>query len=227
MTVPGEGEKRFSRNATPFAHPSDFSRERHREAIHAKARRFLGKYMKPGSTGAELGVFWAHFADIIADEFAPKKLYLVDPYDRLHGANYPDWGRYTNFGKLTTAETEAKAREIEARHPGKVELRKETAVEFLAGMPDGHFDWLYLDAGHTKAEVKRDLMAAWPKMKPGGYLIGDDYFLFDADLHHTGVIHAVNEFVEEHDLELMFEDHNQYMIRRPKTGGKQGEDDAS
>jgi predicted O-methyltransferase YrrM len=199
-------------NAVPFADPSEFTRQGHREAWHAGTRRFMRHFVKPGGVGAEIGVFWAHFAEILADEFRPTKLYLVDPWHRLHGEAYPNWGRYTNFGKLTTQETLDRARDLETRYPGVVEVWVDYGIDFLEGMPDGHFDWIYLDANHVYKDVKADLMAILPKLKPTGIIMGDDYFA-DPASQHAGVKRAVDEVAAECGFDLVREERNQFVLR--------------
>lgn len=199
-------------NAVPFADPSEFTRDSHREAWHAGTRRFMRHFVKPGGVGAEIGVFWAHFAEVLAEDFRPSKLYLVDPWQRLHGEAYPSWGRYTNFGKLTTQETLDRARDLETRYPGVVEVRVEYGIEFLEAMPDGHFDWIYLDANHAYKDVKADLMAILPKLKPAGLIMGDDYFN-DPASQHAGVKRAVDEFAVECGFDLIREERNQFVLR--------------
>ena len=203
-------------NAVPFADPSEFTRNGHREAWHAGTRRFMSNYVQPGGIGAEIGVFWAHFAEVLTAEFQPAKLYLVDPWHKLHGKTYPSWGRYTNFGKLTTQETLDRARDLELRYPGVVEVRVEYGAEFLAAMPDAHFDWIYLDAHHAYAEVKADLTAILPKVKIGGVIMGDDYFT-DPASQHAGVKRAVDEFAVERGLDLVVEARNQFILRLPQN----------
>lgn len=212
MAAPSQGSPAPSPNSIPFADPSEFTREGHREAFHADSRRFMRDHVAPGGVGAEIGVFWAHFAEVLAEEFRPTKLYLVDPWHKLHGVTYPSWGRYTNFGKLTTAETLERARDLERRHPGVVEVRVQHGAGFMAGMPDGHFDWVYLDASHREADVKRDLAAIWPKLKPGGVILGDDYF-GDPASQHAGVKRAVDAFALDRGLELVAEKRNQFVLR--------------
>ena len=41
--------------------------------------------------------------------------------------------------------------------------------------PEGHFDWVYLDALHTRDALMGDLQAWWTALRPGGLLTGDDY----------------------------------------------------
>ena len=38
-----------------------------------------------------------------------------------------------------------------------------------------YFDWIYIDGNHTYEYVKQDLEGYRPKVKPGGYMAGDDY----------------------------------------------------
>lgn len=52
---------------------------------------------------------------------------------------------------------------------------------------DGSVDFVYVDAGHTRDAVRRDLDAWWPKLKSAGVLAGDDW-------QFKGVEQAVAEF---------------------------------
>jgi predicted O-methyltransferase YrrM len=202
-------------NSVPFADPSEFTRKDHREGWHAGTRRFMANYVPPGGVGAEIGVFWAHFAEVLAADFKPAKLYLVDPWHKLHGETYPNWGRYTNFGKLTTRETLNRARDLEKQYPGVVEVKVKTGAEFLRGMPDQHFDWVYLDAHHDYKDVMADLTMILPKVKPGGCIMGDDYFA-DPASQHAGVKRAVDEFAATRGLDLVVEARNQFILRLPQ-----------
>jgi hypothetical protein len=59
-------------------------------------------------------------------------------------------------------------------------------------------DMIYIDAGHQEDEVALDLRRYWPLLRPGGYMIGDDY----TD-HWVGVRRAVVKFCAETDLRLV------------------------
>ena len=41
--------------------------------------------------------------------------------------------------------------------------------------PDGYFDYIYLDADHTREGITADIESWWPKLKPGGIFAGHDY----------------------------------------------------
>ncbi len=190
-----------------------FSRETHREATHAPNRAYLAQYVRKGGVGAEIGVFWAHFSEVILATFKPAKLYLVDPYHRLHGQTYPAWGPYTDQGRLTVAETLAAAKAVQASAPDVVELREQFSTEFLEGLAEATLDWVYLDAGHKYEMVRDDLAAILPRLKPDGVILGDDYFA-DPKAAHGGVTQAVDEFAKAHGFALTVGKYCQYVLRR-------------
>jgi hypothetical protein len=57
--------------------------------------------------------------------------------------------------------------------------------------PDQSIDWVHLDARHDYESVKADIIRWLPKVKPGGWLSGDDY---DA-LKWPEVMQAVRELL--------------------------------
>lgn len=197
------------KRVAPYAH----ARLVHRETRHSRLRRYLAEYIPPGGVGAEVGVFWGHFAEKLAVDFKPSKLYLVDPWDTFHGEFFRFKTPYTMDGKLPTAVCEAEVRKIAARHPGVVEVRKDYSTSFFEQFPDEHFDWVYLDATHYYEGVMADLRAIWPKLKKTGILFGDDYFS-NPEIKHHGVWQAVNDFAARRKLRLIEEHHYQYLLLR-------------
>lgn len=60
-------------------------------------------------------------------------------------------------------------------------------------IPDHSLDFVFIDAGHSYEECLDDILAWYPKLRPGGLLAGHDY---SNDRFDWGVDRAVNEFVE-------------------------------
>lgn len=54
-------------------------------------------------------------------------------------------------------------------------LVKSNSVDAAGKYPDGYFDIIYIDAGHSEEDVDSDIAAWLPKLKPGGVICGDDY----------------------------------------------------
>lgn len=187
-------------------------REQHKETERSLRRaKFLERHVPKNTVGAEIGVFWAHFSERIMERFDPKLVYLVDPWDKLFGEFYPNWGDYTMGGTLSTANAKAAALDVAARYPGRVEVVVDYGAAFLAGLPDESLDWVYLDAEHTYEPVLADLKAIAPKLKPEGIIFGDDYYL-NPQAKHKGVLRAVNEFAYKTGRKLVLEDGYQYIL---------------
>ena len=64
----------------------------------------------------------------------------------------------------------------------------------LAEFPDFYFDWIYIDADHSYAGVSLDAKAAASKIRPGGYLVFNDFAHMDPFLGAYGVHRAVVDF---------------------------------
>jgi predicted O-methyltransferase YrrM len=69
--------------------------------------------------------------------------------------------------------------------------------EVVASLPDETFDWIYIDADHAYESVKRDAETAAPKVRPGGFLVFNDFAHMDPWLGAYGVHRAVVEFATE------------------------------
>jgi hypothetical protein len=77
-----------------------------------------------------------------------------------------------------------------------ISLAKEHAETFLASLPDGSQDWIYIDTAHDYASTKQLIIMCLPKLKPAGIISGDDYA--DSDL--WGVKRAVTELIPSHSV---------------------------
>ena len=78
-------------------------------------------------------------------------------------------------------------------HPN-VTTHRGASHKVLQSFPDAYFDWIYIDADHSYAGVRQDALAAAPKVKPGGYLVFNDFAHIDPSLGTYGVHRAVVEF---------------------------------
>jgi hypothetical protein len=76
----------------------------------------------------------------------------------------------------------------------RVQLHQGLSHEVLAIFPDAYFDWVYIDADHSYAGVTRDANAAASKVKPGGFLVFNDFAHMDPFLGAYGVHRAVVDF---------------------------------
>lgn len=117
-----------------------------------------------GLTGeaVEIGTHRGDFALQLLEKWRGCMLRCVDPY--LPGGEWS--GEDRNKDRLEAARRLA----IDDRAALHVETSEEFAVR-CAGTP---LDFVYLDGDHTTQGVMCDMLAWWPKLRPGGVLAGHD-----------------------------------------------------
>jgi hypothetical protein len=168
-----------------------------------RQREFLLYYIPEDSVGAEIGVFTGLFSSILARNPKISGVTFVDPWWKAFGEHFPDWGGYTDHGRLKTrcAYELAKKRISKAGLPNR-HVEVAFSYEWLDSQPDASLDWVYLDSTHSYHGTKRELALLDRKIKEGGIVLGDDW---QTDRHHKhhGVALAVCEFIRTSDFEPM------------------------
>ncbi len=130
------------------------------------------------SVCAEIGVFRGEWTRHILEVTRPKELHLIDVWWELYGDFFPDWGSYTDFGHLATRRAYDDAQRIvtQAATPAtKVVTHVGDDCEILETFPDAYFDWVYLDTSHTYDDTLKELEVLSRKVRPEGFISGDDW----------------------------------------------------
>jgi hypothetical protein len=186
-----------------------------RQSIRDDVLRKLGR----GGVGAEIGVFRGDFSERILLIARPRRLHLIDPWKFEPGADYDQslYGRGHASGQPAMDATHDSVRERfdHEIQVGTVRLHRSGSVEAAAQFADGYFDWVYIDGNHLYEFVLRDLESYAPKVKPGGYLAGDDYGVRGWWL--DGVTRAVEEFAARGGCEKTLVRGGQFMLRKSKN----------
>ncbi len=79
-----------------------------------------------------------------------------------------------------------------------VRIIRETTTNASKRFTDNYFDFVFIDADHSFDGCKQDIQHWYPKVKKGKFLVGHDY------KKSFGVYDAVNEFVADQKLDLIF-----------------------
>ena len=79
-----------------------------------------------------------------------------------------------------------------------VQIIRDYTFNAVKQFSDNYFDFVYIDADHSETACYTDMTNWYPKVKRGKFLVGHDY------RRRFGVVPAVNRFVEENKLELIF-----------------------
>ena len=147
---------------------------------------------------AEVGVLAGDFSAWLIEHNKPKELHLIDIYDC---ADYAGRNRFTRKENESFIRKRF-ATQIENK---QVFIRKGNSWSMLAKYPDHYFDWIYIDAAHDYISVVKDLEQAGKKVKSEGYLVMNDYIMYD-HLAKTeyGVVQATNEFCIQHNWEFIY-----------------------
>ena len=156
-------------------------------------RESLFAALPKGGIGAEIGVDWGTWSLEILKLAEPRLLYLIDCWEiqpvEVYGhdpANTQQDIKYRQcLGWFTTDE--------------RVKMVKAFSQDAATLFPDGYFDHLYIDANHLQCYA--DMTAWWPKVKPGGYMLGHDYVVGGVGDFITTAV-DVDRFVAEHGLHL-------------------------
>jgi hypothetical protein len=134
-----------------------------------------------GGVCAEVGTLGGEFSRRIAAVCQPDEFHLID----------------IDFTPLQEDK-------IRAVLTGNLHKHQGDSAATLRGFPAHFFDWLYIDALHTYEAVVGDLAAAHPTLKPGGYMMCNDYTNFDStSASPYGVAKAVNEFILAENYEVV------------------------
>ena len=147
---------------------------------------------------AEIGVLAGDLSDWFLKNLKPKEMHMIDLYNC---ADFPGRDRFTK---------RQHEKFILDRFKGPISneqvfIKKGISWDVMAHYPNDYFDLIYIDAGHDYESVKKDLESSVNKVKDSGYIVMNDYIMYD-HLANTkyGVVQATNEFCIKHNWEFLF-----------------------
>ena len=135
--------------------------------------------MPKGSVCAEIGVWKGEFSRQIVDTVEPNRLHLIDPWQFEEEDEYQDacYGRRDVGGQRFMDSVCDDVRRLFHREidGGVVSIHRKRSADAANDFPDAYFDWVYIDANHLYEYARQDIDAYLRKVRPGGYVTGDDY----------------------------------------------------
>lgn len=151
-------------------------------------------------TAVEVGTYKGNFAEVMISRLKPETFHAVDPLRLFPGmVSFPgqEFKQQESLDRL--ANVVSKKMEKYGHN-----LIRETSEVASEQFEDESVDVVYIDGDHTYEGCKADISYWWPKIKPGSILCGHDYQHMKNRVTGMvfGVIPAVDEFVQEHNLDL-------------------------
>lgn len=151
-------------------------------------------------TVAEVGVGYGTHAKFVLKTTQVDRLYLIDPMQYYHDDGFAKSimtakpkVRGNNFNELYDLVNQELApwndRYTWFRTPGQTITNDQ--------IPDRHLDCVFLDAETSYESVSEDLEFWWAKLRVGGQLLGDDYWINEVAI-------AVRDFATKHNLTAEF-----------------------
>jgi len=147
---------------------------------------------------AEIGVWKGNFSEKILRTGRVKELHLIDPWtfrpefpNRLYGGSS---GR-------DQANMDAIAESVWQKFQSSpnVHIHRGKSLDMVRQFPDHYFDWVYIDGDHSYEAALDDLIAWYPKVKPGRLICVDDYSWRD-EAGRKSVKSAIERFLALHPI---------------------------
>ncbi len=179
-------------------------------------RRFVLRRMPREGVSAEIGVYKGSLSARILKVTQPRRLHLIDPW-KFEGADtyrrswYGGWkgGNQVQMDRVHESVVRRFERRIAA---GQVVVHRSPSLDAAGQFGEAYFDWVYIDGNHLYDFVKADLEAFYPKVRPGGWMTGDDYGVRGWWDH--GVTRAVDEFATEDRFDTIVIRNHQFLLRK-------------
>ena len=164
--------------------------------------------------GVEVGVAFGTQSAAILKHTKVKKLISIDPYESdlfniILSQLSPEKRQYTRhyFDTLYHIVTKRLS-----AYGDRSSFIREPSPQAARHFKDGELDFVYVDGGHLYDDVRKDLNAWYPKIRFGGFLIGDDYNCVRDGV--ATVKKAVGEFVKQRGLALFVFDDRIFVIQK-------------
>jgi len=148
-----------------------------------RKREFINLLIQSGKSqmiGAEIGVWKGDTTAYLLDNNPNLKMVGIDAYpvgknleSELLNFGVAHWLWFKNDTDADTMYEATKQRL--AGYADRAQLIRKPSIVAAADFPDEFFDFVYIDANHFYAEVKKDILAWKPKVRTGGWIIGDDF----------------------------------------------------
>ena len=161
------------------------------------------KLLPKGGTAVEVGVAYGDFTIQILEQLRPDHFFAIDTFG-IRAGDEP-WGRKELEEQNCTHFEYYRKKFRTWIDQGTMTCRQGLSWELLAQMPDHSIDYLYVDADHSYASVRKEIDAFKSKIREGGLVQFNDYTYFDQNaLVPYGVPKAVHEFMEEENFEMLY-----------------------
>ncbi|HET9582100.1 MAG TPA: class I SAM-dependent methyltransferase [Gemmatimonadota bacterium] len=180
------------------------------ELLRERRRTLLLETMPRHGVCAEIGVWKGDFSERILRVAQPRELHLVDPWSYEAGSE--QWHGTGAAGSQDRMDRIYDAVRDRFRGNPRVRIHRADSRACSELFADESLDWVYVDGDHLYDAVLFDLRTLAPKVKPGGFIAGDD--LTWGEENGYPVLRAVAEFVRTGPAEFHHVAKDQFVLVR-------------
>lgn len=168
---------------------------------------------------AEIGVYRGELAArLLASCPGLQRYHMVDPW-----RNLADWNKPLNTGDDAQASAMREALAATEEWAERRVVHRGTTTEVIGEIPDDSLDLVYIDGDHTLRGITIDLLSCWPKVRPGGWVVGDDFsptiWQHDPSFEPTLVFPFAVYFAEAVGARIYALPRKQFVIRKVDAAG--------
>jgi len=145
-------------------------------------QKYTLPYLK--GVGVEIGTWQGGFSEGVLDLPLVNKLYCIDPYKHFNNNEYPDGMNSLSQHDFNELFHTVSSR-LTAKFGNRVEFIRKLSTEAASHFHDESLDFVYIDGNHDYKYVLSDLSTWYPKVKPGGFVCGDDVYSRDLSEHNA------------------------------------------
>lgn len=152
----------------------------------------LESLLKEGMKVCEIGIRSGQSSEMFLEKGC--FVYLIDPWAEY--ANYKDETYNTSiYESVYENDYQATLQRIK-RYEGKYLILREKSKDATKKIPDD-LDFVYIDGNHETTYVANDVYNYWNKLKPGGYLTGDDWAMSSV---MSGILKGFSKIVAKNNI---------------------------
>ena len=148
--------------------------------------------------GAEIGVAGGMFSEAICLAIPGLELWCVDIWHPYKGNRWSGSKERNENGFKGATERLAKY---------NTHIMREMSMDAVKKFRRGSLDFVFIDSNHAYDYVMQDLIEWTKRVKIGGVVSGDDYYVFKkGHQNYAGVVEAVNDYTKAHGIKFELTD---------------------
>jgi len=184
-------------------------------SLETHPRRYILENLPKEGIGLEIGVWQGGFSDLLLHWTKPKELHLIDPWQNTDKSGYEGAFYHDSHGHdMEDVYQFVLRRFAKEVADERVIIWRAKSQDIADHFDDEYFDWIYIDGDHSYKGIKADLDNYIPKVKSGGFIVGDDYTVID-EWWGTGIFQAVYETIISGKMHWSLGYAGQFVLEKP------------